>query len=422
MNDIVIHAENLSKRYCIGKNHAKYGTLRDSIADASKAVLQKAGRLLRGRLPRDQAADEVLWALAGVSFEVRRGEIVGIIGRNGAGKSTLLKILSRVTEPAGGECSIRGRVGSLLEVGSGFHPELTGRENVYLNGAIIGMKRSEIDRKFDEIVNFAEVERFIDTPVKHYSSGMYLRLAFSVAAHLEPDIMLVDEVLAVGDSRFWQKSISKMRDLNAAGMTILLVTHDLWLVQTISSRAICLDKGKIVVDATPLQAIGQYKNLNDHAPAAAAACSGEASAPGCGELLDFSVTGDGEWGAQEGALPDSGLTITMKARAERIPLLKFLVRVTSPDGFPYFTVYSGPVAGQDDGFVSCEAVIPHVMLLPGDYYLWGAVCSGAAEGPILDEKRVPLRIKGSGEPLHEKSLFWNRAEWRLWGSDGDRVS
>ncbi len=209
--------------YRIGGPQARYSTFRETLTDAFAAPFRRAGRLLRGQ---GSAADldQTIWALKDVSFEVKRGEVVGIIGRNGAGKSTLLKILSRITEPTEGAADIYGRVGSLLEVGTGFHPELTGRENIYLNGAILGMRRAEIDRKLDEIVAFAEIEKFLDTPVKHYSSGMYVRLAFAVAAHLEPEILLVDEVLAVGDAAFQQKCLGKMGDVAGEGRTVLFVS------------------------------------------------------------------------------------------------------------------------------------------------------------------------------------------------------
>src|SRR6478672_5186264 len=206
MGDIAIRVEEIGKRYRLGKAE-KYKTLRDTLASAFTAPFLKVGRLLRGEAANDTTQDEQIWALREVSFEVRQGEVIGVIGGNGAGKSTLLKILSRITEPTTGFAEIHGRVGSLLEVGTGFHQELTGRENIYLNGAILGMTKKEIDRKFDEIVAFAEVEQFLDTPVKRYSSGMYVRLAFSVAAHLESDVLLVDEVLAVGDSEFQKRCL-----------------------------------------------------------------------------------------------------------------------------------------------------------------------------------------------------------------------
>jgi homopolymeric O-antigen transport system ATP-binding protein len=237
----VIQARGLSKSYRLGQRE-RYGALRDSIASAISAP----GRWLAAKPNGNhETAAPLIWALRDVSFDIHEGEIVGIIGRNGSGKSTLLKILSRITEPTAGSAMVRGQVGSLLEVGSGFHPELTGRENVYVNGAILGMKRREITRKFDEIVAFAEVEPFIDTPVKHYSSGMQMRLAFAVAAHLEPTILLVDEVLAVGDTAFQRKCLGKMGDVAREGRTVLFVSHDLTSVQVLCQRAIRLAHGQI---------------------------------------------------------------------------------------------------------------------------------------------------------------------------------
>lgn len=253
MNDIAIRVEHLSKRYRIGQS-IRHDLIRDELADGIKGLLGRKGRSGRN--------DTTFWAVNDVSFQVGRGEILGIIGRNGAGKSTLLKILSRITEPTEGRAVIHGRTGSLLEVGAGFHMELTGRENVYLNGAILGMTRREIDRKFDEIVTFAEVEKFIDTPVKRYSSGMYVRLAFAVAAHLEPEVLMVDEVLAVGDARFWAKSFGKMRALNDQGMTIVLVTHNLTVVKDFCSRGLCLERGRILAEGSVLDALAAYHGLN----------------------------------------------------------------------------------------------------------------------------------------------------------------
>jgi lipopolysaccharide transport system ATP-binding protein len=258
MNDIAIYVENLSKQYQIGKKLKRYPTLRDNLADAFMAPFRRAGKLLHGQATGVAELDETIWALKDVSLEVKRGEVVGIIGRNGAGKSTLLKILSRITEPTAGFADVYGRVGSLLEVGTGFHLELTGRENIYLNGAILGMKRSEIERKFDEIVAFAEVERFIDTPVKHYSSGMRLRLGFAVAAHLEPEILLVDEVLAVGDARFQKKCLNKMQDVGQQGRTVLFVSHNMPTITRLCERAILLDEGRVLEDGPSHQIVRIY--------------------------------------------------------------------------------------------------------------------------------------------------------------------
>jgi len=252
MSDIAIRVENLGKRYRIGHRRERYGTLRDTLMRALGAPL----RAWRDRGNRKGKAE--IWALQDVSFDVHRGDVLAVIGRNGAGKSTLLKILSRVARPTVGRAWIHGRVGSLLEVGTGFHPELTGRENIYLNGAILGMTKTEIDRKFDEIVAFAELEKFLDTPVKHYSSGMYMRLAFAVAAHLEPDILLVDEVLAVGDAAFQKKCLGKMGEVAKEGRTVLFVSHNMATIQRLCHSALLLDSGRMTACGTVSDVIQLY--------------------------------------------------------------------------------------------------------------------------------------------------------------------
>lgn len=257
MGEIAIQVQNLSKMYRIGSPQAQYKTLREELIGALKRPI-----CWRRNSPGVTGHPEILWALRDMSFEIKRGEVVGIIGRNGAGKTTLLKILSRVTEPTEGRAIIRGRVGSLLEVGTGFHPELTGQENIYLSGAILGMKREEIARKFVEIVAFAEVEKFINTPVKHFSSGMYLRLAFAVAAHLEPEILLVDEVLAVGDAAFQKKCLGKMGDAAKGGRTVLFVSHNMAAVQRLCTRTIWLNWGKIAGDGDPRRVVSDYMNTS----------------------------------------------------------------------------------------------------------------------------------------------------------------
>ena len=260
MSDWAIQAETLGKQYHIGAERVAYRTLRDQMADVFAAPFRRASKLLRGQATGAAELDETIWALRDVSFEVGRGEIVGIIGHNGAGKSTLLKLFSRITEPTEGYADIRGRVASLLEVGTGFHPELTGRENVYLNGAILGMTRAEIHRKFDEIVAFAEVAKFIDTPIKHYSSGMTLRLAFAVAAHLEPEILVIDEVLAVGDAAFQKKCINKMEDVGRHGRTILFVSHNMPAVTRLCKRILLLEGGRLIEDGPAHKVVGTYLN------------------------------------------------------------------------------------------------------------------------------------------------------------------
>jgi len=246
MSDIVIKAENLGKRYIIGHQAGKGDrtTFREALIQNTRNLWNKSRDLVQGKPVIQGDTLEEVWALKDVSFEIRRGEAVGIIGRNGAGKSTLLKILSRITEPTTGRVTIRGRVASLLEVGTGFHSELSGRENIYLNGTILGMGRAEIRRKFDEIVVFAEVEKYLDTPVKRYSSGMYVRLAFAVAAHLEPEILVVDEVLAVGDAEFQKKCLGKMGEVATAGRTVLFVSHNMASIKSLCSQGIHLSRGQ----------------------------------------------------------------------------------------------------------------------------------------------------------------------------------
>jgi len=279
MNDIALRVEDLSKQYRLGGNREAYKTLRDTFTDIVVSAFRRASKLVRGKGVGTTELGEPLWALKDVSFEIKRGEVVGIIGCNGAGKSTLLKILGRITEPTGGYADIYGRVGSLLEVGTGFHPELTGRENIYLNGAILGMKRVEIERKFDEIIAFAEIERFIDTPVKHYSSGMYMRLAFAVAAHLEPEILLVDEVLAVGDARFQKKCLNKMQDVGQQGRTVLFVSHNMPAITRLCERAILLDGGRVLQDGPSHRVVSTYLN-SEVGTMAAREWSDPATAPG----------------------------------------------------------------------------------------------------------------------------------------------
>jgi lipopolysaccharide transport system ATP-binding protein len=255
MSDTVIRVENLGKKYIIGhQQQERYTALRDVITNKVKSI----GSLLNPKAKSENPAFEEFWALKDVSFDIKQGDRVGIIGRNGAGKSTLLKILSRITEPTTGSIKIKGRVASLLEVGTGFHPELTGRENIFLNGAILGMGKEEIKRKFDEIVAFAEVEKFLDTPVKRYSSGMYVRLAFAVAAHLEPEILIVDEVLAVGDAQFQKKCLGKMEDVGTEGRTVIFVSHNMGAVQRLCSRAIVINQGQTIFQGDASNAVSEY--------------------------------------------------------------------------------------------------------------------------------------------------------------------
>lgn len=256
MSDLAVRIDRLSKRYRLGGAVAPYKTLRETLAGLASAPWRAARRVFKGHVHRDRPPE--LWALRDVSFDIKKGEAVGIIGRNGAGKSTLLKILSRITEPTNGRIGLNGRIGSLLEVGTGFHPELTGRENIFLNGAILGMSRVDIRRKFDEIVEFAEVEKFLDTAVKHYSSGMYMRLAFAVAAHLEPEILVVDEVLAVGDAQFQKKCLGKMNEVAHAGRTILFVSHNMDAVRRLCTAGVWLQNGEVRFQGPAEECVSRY--------------------------------------------------------------------------------------------------------------------------------------------------------------------
>jgi lipopolysaccharide transport system ATP-binding protein len=273
MSETVIKVENLSKRYRLGELHSQTGSFREKVTQAFSRISHKTNVRGSNSLPQNtkrsalcampSLSNDAIWALKDVSFQVKRGEIVGIIGRNGAGKSTLLKILSRITKPTEGRTLINGRVGSLLEVGTGFHAELTGRENVYLNGAILGMTKAEIRRKFDKIIDFAEIKKFIDTPVKRYSSGMYVRLAFAVAAYLDPEILLIDEVLSVGDSAFQKKCLGKINQITNTGKTVILVSHNMSLVSSLCGQVILLNSGQLNFQGLPSDAISKYMKITN---------------------------------------------------------------------------------------------------------------------------------------------------------------
>ncbi len=371
MSDIAIRVEGLGKQYRIGGKQEPYRTLRETITDAVAAPFRRANRLLRGQAYGAAGLEETIWALKDVSFEVKRGEVVGIIGRNGAGKSTLLKVLSRITEPTEGYAEVYGRVGSLLEVGTGFHPELTGRENIYLNGAILGMKRAEIDRKFDEIVAFAEVERFIDTPVKHYSSGMYLRLAFAVAAHLDPEILLVDEVLAVGDAQFQKKCLGKMGEVGSEGRTVLLVSHNMAAIGSLCTQAFVFDVGRIVAAEPALRAVQTYAQLTSQSSA-----SSFVGIPRGGKgLVRFTSAHleDENGNVINQAISGQPLRIILDYFNYSTQQLSILIAITifAPDGHKLAFLSSYYQAGQDlllaPGPGRVECILPRVSLSIGRY-------------------------------------------------------
>jgi lipopolysaccharide transport system ATP-binding protein len=304
----IISVEKLGKQYRLGASRAPYSSLRESLMETVRSPF----KLLR----RDgQSEKEMVWALKDISFEVRPGEVVGIIGRNGAGKSTLLKILSRITEPTTGRIELYGRIASLLEVGTGFHPELTGRENIYLNGAILGMRREEITRKFDEIVAFAEIEKFLDTPVKHYSSGMYMRLAFAVAAHLEPEILVIDEVLAVGDIEFQKKCLGKMDEVSKTGRTILFVSHQMGTIAQLCQRTILLQQGSIVMNDRTNLVVEYYVNQNK---SKAASYTAGASATAHEMYVQSATILNGDSVEQSSFRHDETVRINVKCRVQRL--------------------------------------------------------------------------------------------------------
>jgi lipopolysaccharide transport system ATP-binding protein len=362
---IAIRAEDLGKQYRIGARVAANLTLREALADAVRAPFRAARR----------APADTIWALRDVSFEVRHGEILGIIGRNGAGKSTLLKILSRITRPTAGYADLRGRVGSLLEVGTGFHPELTGRENVFLNGAILGMPRVDIRRRFDEIVAFAEVDKFIDTPVKHYSSGMYLRLAFAVAAHLEPDILLVDEVLAVGDAVFQRKCLGKMQNVAREGRTVLFVSHNLAAVGSLCERALMLQGGQVNMVGPAPAVVASY--LSSGATAANRMDWPDTQeAPGDEFLRLLSLSILDEQDEPPGSLhQDRAFAISIAYRVHQpMRIMHVGCALRSSDGTTVFTSYDAdslPGAGLERaaGVHTSSCIVPAQFLNEGEYYL-----------------------------------------------------
>lgn len=370
-----ITVENLAKSYQLGTaQHPMHATLRDALVSGAK----KFWNSCTGRPSLAPTEQDTLWALKGLNFEIGQGEIVGIIGKNGAGKSTLLKILSRITEPTQGHVVVNGRLASLLEVGTGFHPELTGRENIFLNGAILGMRRAEIKRKFDEIVSFSEIERFIDTPVKRYSSGMYVRLAFSVAAHLEPDILVIDEVLAVGDVGFQRKCTGTMKDVAQGNRTVLFVTHNLQLVRSLCTRAILIDQGSIVQDGPVENVLSTYvkgaqsnqqfsnQNLGDRLRRA----SGDARFE---EIKCEDSAGKEKWTFPCGQTVRFKLSYKVFKDVPSLGLSFNIVSTVSGEILANIrrAITTSPVRAGAKGIVSVD--IPNIPFRPGDYSLYIAI-------------------------------------------------
>ncbi|HXG08255.1 MAG TPA: polysaccharide ABC transporter ATP-binding protein, partial [Gemmataceae bacterium] len=433
--------DNLSKLYRLGARGAGYRTLREAIANATVASWRWLSRAARGplSLAANGRADhafvekpaDTLWALKDVSFEVQPGEVVGIIGRNGAGKSTLLKILSRITEPTAGRVELRGRVGSLLEVGTGFHPELTGRENIFLNGAILGMTRREIQRKFDEIVAFAEIDDFLDTPVKRYSSGMYVRLAFAVAAHLEPEVLVVDEVLAVGDMAFQKKCLGKMEDVAQGGRTVLFVSHNMAAVEGLCQRGIVLAHGRLVYQGDAREAVRHYHHSIQANPDQTGHCFDlsarrpEHSHPDF-QLRELRITSNGEL-CPAGYPIGAPLEFHLSGVARR-PLGRLVV------SFGIHRVGRGLIAGAHtqrggarlpkwiEGPFTISCSVSDLFLIPGEY----SISVGAKSGGVLIYSAesvgtltiLPTDFYGSGyNPDPGGACVLCRQKWEVKNSD-----
>ncbi|MBI5844433.1 MAG: ABC transporter ATP-binding protein [Deltaproteobacteria bacterium] len=375
-----IKTENLGKRYLIGRAQPTYRTLRDSLAESVKAPFRKATNLLRGRAGGAADLSEILWAARNINLEIAQGDVVGIIGKNGAGKSTLLKLIARITAPTEGTLRLRGRVGCLLEVGTGFHPELTGRENIFLNGVILGMTKAEIAAKFDEIVAFSEVEKFLDTPIKHYSSGMTVRLAFAVAAHLDPEILLVDEVLAVGDVAFQKKCMGKIGSIAKTGRTVIFVSHNMSAIGQLCKRGIWLDKGTVIDDGPAQQVVSRYLSQTLESGGQARWEPGDRPGNGKAEitsvrLLDKGDTPVGEINISEPCTVEIGFTVLKDgARAQ------FSVVVFDDRGSEIFASLS-----------NSEQNFHGKPLSPGNY-----VSRCTLYGDLFNNGRYHVTIIGSG--------------------------
>jgi lipopolysaccharide transport system ATP-binding protein len=418
MSDSVIIVENLSKRYLVGHQAVRgdrYITLRDSIMREMRSFAHKSVDAVRGRQIVQGDEVEEFWALKNVSFEVQQGEVIGIIGRNGAGKSTLLKIIARITEPTEGRVVLHGRVASLLEVGTGFHPELTGRENIYLNGAILGMSRAEIDRKFNEIMAFAEVERFLDTPVKHYSSGMYVRLAFAVAAHLEPEILIVDEVLAVGDAIFQEKCLGKMKDVAAGGRTVLFISHNMSAILQLTDRAILLSNGTVDFVGPSAEAVNRY--LHGYRQINTSVFDVRNTArhhEGTGDVRILSLRFDRSLPYYEFLEP---IRYIVRIQANRaVERLRIGMTVIASDGTPVGNSFSPEVIGLAAG-EECELTVTLASfpLAPGHYYCGVSAGRGDHRGTITEYDVVTDTLFFEVGP--ERTQTGSMASWiRGWGS------
>jgi lipopolysaccharide transport system ATP-binding protein len=398
-NDIVIRAEHISKKFCKSLKYVMtYGAV-----DITKDFLNIKSRtetLRKGEF----------WAVDEVTFGLNRGQTIGIIGPNGSGKSTILKMLNGIYMPDKGKIQIKGRVGALIEVGAGFHPMLTGRENIYINGSILGMSKKEIDKKFDEIVDFADIGDFIDSPVKHYSSGMYVRLGFSIAVHCEPEILLVDEVLAVGDSRFYNKCTQKINQMTANNTSIVLVSHNMWLIKTMCDWVLLLGQGKIVKAGNPSECIYAYSKLGsiDHLRTARSIGSEPPVVISLVEIMDEHNKPVNE------VTPDARVNVSIKYSCLKEKFRGILLlRVTTHDGFPLYTSYSNTIDfHKGDGLAA--ASICSISLLEGEYRLWIAVCGEQKENEIYHDQNISVNVRQtSSYPDSRFGFFINEVTWNL---------
>ena len=421
MSENAIIVERLSKRYLIGHRFSsggqyKYAALRDVIGREISNFARKAVDVFRGRQVVQGDEVEEFWALKDVSFEVKQGEVLGIIGRNGAGKSTLLKVLSRITEPTEGRVLLKGRIASLLEVGTGFHPELTGKENIFLNGAILGMTQREIRAKFDEIVAFAEVEKFLDTPVKHYSSGMYVRLAFAVAAHLEPEILIVDEVLAVGDAKFQKKCLEKMRNVATDGRTILFVTHNMSALSQLTTRAVLLSQGSIEFLGAPSVAIERYLSANrEKRSSEYDVRNTHRPYQGTGDVRILSLRFE-QPTAYFGFLEPIRYLVCVEAQ-HTVDRLRVGMTVVAGDGTPVGTSFSDEMAGLTAG-EKRELIVelPSARVAPGCYFCSISVGYGSQRTSCVDYDIVINTLYFEVGPERAPSGSIASWPWAHWGS------
>ena len=419
MSDIAINVDGLGKKFQIGDRQKSYYRLTDQLVDTIVAPFRRARNLMRGQAGGAADLHETIWALKDISFQVKSGQVVGIIGRNGAGKSTLLKILTGISDPTEGYADIYGRVGSLLEVGTGFHPELTGRENVYLNGAILGMKKTEIERKLDEIVAFAEVDKFLDTPVKHYSSGMYVRLAFSVAAHLEPEILLVDEVLAVGDIAFQRKCLGKMDDVAQQGRTVVFVSHNMGLLQQLCERGIFLQQGTVHTDGTITEAVDAYLQTLERAISQDISKRTDRKGAGHARLVDTEVTnGSNEYSSVLKTGQSARFVFCVDAFVPGIACNFFIHDAIGQPVTSFYSRLQGPEDTYDPGnglkFV-CE--LDELLLLPGRYRIDVAIVGDNLLQDFIEAAAVfevaEGQVRGRPSPPDGKSSVSMSHRWTI---------